>query len=85
MAIFWGLFLCLGAYPRSVRYLESMTPNWTPPEKRSGSSLYNVDDILIVFGGKGFEKKYNDFWFANRKDAGWERTEIPTGDALSNI
>ncbi|OMJ94866.1 hypothetical protein SteCoe_1893 [Stentor coeruleus] len=84
MAIFWGLFLCLGAYPKSVSYLESMTPNWTPPEKRNGSSLYTLDDILIVFGGKGFEKKYNDFWFAYHKDAGWERTEIPTGNALSN-
>jgi hypothetical protein len=84
MFIILVVILSLRAY-LSMCYLEPVRPNWTPPEKRYCSCISYLGGYFIVFGGRNFEKKFNDLWTNNIWFKTWERLSIPIGVIMSNL
>lgn len=84
MFIILAVFSNLRAYLSMSYPLEPVRPNWTPPVKRYCSCVNYFNGYLIVFGGRNFEKKFNDFWTTNIWYKTWERLSL-TGEIMSNL
>lgn len=82
-----NLWLFTVFFISSSKYLNFISQNSIPPEKRNACKLiyHEKKDCLYLFGGTNEKTKFNDIWAFYFSDYTWERIEITNSFQPGNI